>query len=124
MSAISETAHRGPMPDISHATLRRKRTPRSMACYAERMRDFAEYLRAYRAYVATSLGWGKALRLGLGWLAGLFVPLVAKTLVQVPDWAPITWMIGWSLFGYILAPYGLWKHNRAEVARLSRPERR
>ena len=60
---------------------------------------------------------------GLGWLAGLFVPLVAKTLVQVPDWAPITWMIGWSLFGYILAPYGLWKHNRAEVARLSRPER-
>jgi hypothetical protein len=40
------------------------------------MRDFVEYLRAYRAYVSANLGWGKALRFALVWLAGMFAPLV------------------------------------------------
>ena len=34
------------------------------------MRDFVEYFRAYRAYVSTNLGWGKALMVALVWLAG------------------------------------------------------
>jgi hypothetical protein len=46
------------------------------------MRDFGEYLRAYRAYVSANLGWGKALRFALVWLAGMFAPLAAKTSVK------------------------------------------
>ncbi len=45
------------------------------------MRDFGEYLRAYRAYVSANLGWRKALMAGLAWLAGMFAPLWAKPLV-------------------------------------------
>jgi hypothetical protein len=41
------------------------------------MRDLGEYLRAYVAYVSANLGWGKALRFVLAWLAGMFVPLAA-----------------------------------------------
>ena len=72
------------------------------------MRDFGEYLRAYRAYVSASLGWGKALRAVLLWLAGLLIPFIAKTLelVTLPSWVAITWM----------APYGMWKHQRAQTA--------
>ena len=70
------------------------------------MQDFGEYLRAYRAYVSTNLGWRKAIIAALVWLAGMFAPLWAKTLVQVPNWMTITWMIGWALLGYIFAPYG------------------
>src|SRR4029450_4160393 len=33
------------------------------------MRDLGEYLRAYVAYVSANLGWGKALRFVLVWLA-------------------------------------------------------
>ena len=80
------------------------------------MRDFGEYLRAYRAYVSANLGWGKALTVALVWLAGMFAPLAAKTLVELPNWLAITWMIGWALLGYIFAPYGMWKHHRAEIA--------
>ena len=75
------------------------------------MRDFGEYLRAYWAYVSTNLGWGKALMVALVWLAGMFAPLGAKTLVQLPNWVAITWMIGWALLGYIFAPYGMWKEQ-------------
>ena len=50
------------------------------------MRDFGEYLRAYRAYVSANLGWGKALTVALVWLAGMFAPLAAKTLVELPNW--------------------------------------
>jgi hypothetical protein len=83
------------------------------------MRDFGEYLRAYRAYVSANLGWRKALLVAIGWLAGMFAPLWAKTLVQLPNWVAIAWMIGWALFGYIFAPYGMWKHHRTQIARLS-----
>ena len=76
------------------------------------MRDFGEYLRAYWAYVSTNLGWGKALMVALVWLAGMFAPLGAKALVQLANWVAITWMIGWAVLGYILAPYGLWKAQR------------
>ena len=88
------------------------------------MRDFGEYLRAYWAYVSTNLGWGKALMVALVWLAGMFAPLGAKTLVQLPNWVAITWMIGWALLGYIFAPYGMWKQHRAHIASLSQPDRK
>ena len=88
------------------------------------MRDFGEYLRAYLLYVSTNLGWGKALLVALVWLAGMFAPLGAKTLVQLPNWVAITWMIGWALLGYIFAPYGMWKQHRAHIASLSQPDRK
>jgi len=53
----------------------------------------------------------------LVWLAGISVPLWAKAFVQLPDWAPVTWMVGWASLGYIFAPYGMWKHQRAQIAR-------
>jgi hypothetical protein len=85
------------------------------------MRDFGEYLRAYRAYVSACLGWSKALSGVLLWLAGLLIPFVAKTLdlVTLPPWVAITWMAGWALLGYVFAPYGMWKHQRAQAASLN-----
>ena len=88
------------------------------------MRDLREYLRAYRAYVAGNLGWGKALTVALVWLAGMFAPLGAKMFVPLPNWAAVTWMIGWALLGYIFAPYGMWKHHRAQIAGLRQPDRK
>jgi hypothetical protein len=85
------------------------------------MRDLGEYLRAYRVYVSTKLGWGKALVVALVWLAGVFAPLAAKTLVQFPNWIAIAWMTGWSLLGYVFAPYGMWRHHRAQIASSSEP---
>src|SRR5262245_56305392 len=49
-------------------------------------------------------------------LAGMFAPLVAKTLFELPTWVAMTWMIVWALLGYIFAPYGMWKHHRAQIA--------
>src|SRR5438477_7117885 len=66
------------------------------------MRDLHEYLRAYWTYVSTNLGWGKAVRFALVWLAGMFAPLGVKTPVEFPLWMAITWMVGWSLIGYAL----------------------
>ena len=80
------------------------------------MRDFGEYLRAYWAYVLANLGWGKALSVALVWLAGMFAPLGARMLFELPNWAAMTWMIGWAVLGYIFAPYGMWKHHRAQTA--------
>jgi hypothetical protein len=88
------------------------------------MRDFAEYLRAYRAYVAANLGWRKALVGGLLWLAGMFAPLYAKAFVQLPVWLATTWMIIWALLGYIFAPYGMWKHYRTRIPNSLEPNRK
>ena len=77
------------------------------------MRDFVEYLRAYRAYVLANLGWGKALSVALVWLAGMFAPLVAKTLFELPNWVAVTWMIVWAFLGYIFAPYGVETSSRS-----------
>jgi hypothetical protein len=88
------------------------------------MRDLGEYLRAYRAYVSANLGWGKALMVALVWLAGMFVPLAAKALVELPSWVAITWMIVWALLGYIFAPYGMWKHHRTQNVSLTQPDRK
>lgn len=87
------------------------------------MRDFGEYLRAYWSHISADLGWGRALRIFLIWLAGLFVPRGATMLVQLPDWLAITWMSGWALLGYIFAPYGMWQRHRAQIASLSQPSR-
>ena len=88
------------------------------------MLDLGEYLRAYVAYVSANLGWGKALRFVLVWLAGMFVPLATRTLVQLPEWVAMTWMIGWALLGYIFAPYGMWKHHRAQIASSIQPNQK
>ena len=88
------------------------------------MRDLGEYLRAYWAYVSTNLGWGKALRFALLWLAGMFLPLGVRTYVTLPDWLAITWMVGWASLGYVFAPYGMWKHHRAQVASSTPPDRK
>jgi hypothetical protein len=87
------------------------------------MHDLGEYLRDYRAYVANNLGWGKALRFALVWLAGIFVPLGVRTIVQLPDWVGITWMVSWASLGYVFAPYGMWKHHRAQTTSSSQPDR-
>ena len=87
------------------------------------MRDFQEYLRAYWTYVSSNLGWGKALRLALVWLAGMFAPLGAKAFAEFPIWMAITWMVAWSLLGYVFAPYGMWKHHRDQVAKFNKPDR-
>ena len=79
------------------------------------MRDFREYLRAYRAYVLANLGWRKALMSALVWLGGMLAPLWAKALVTVPHWVAIMWMIGWVLLRNIFAPYGMWKHHRTQI---------
>jgi hypothetical protein len=86
------------------------------------MRDLGEYLRAYWTYVSTNLGWGKALRFALVWLAGMFVPVGVRTIVQFPDWVAITWMVSWASLGYIFAPYGMWKHHRAQTISPSQPD--
>jgi hypothetical protein len=88
------------------------------------MRDVVEYFRAYRAYVSANLGWGKALSGALVWLAGMFAPLAAKTLVELPNWVAITWMIVWAVLGYIFAPYGMWKHHRTQLASLHQLDRK
>jgi hypothetical protein len=90
------------------------------------MRDVGEYLRAYRAYVSARLGWRKALLGAAVWLAGMFAPLAARTLalVELPMWLAITWMMGWSVLGYVFAPYGMWKHHRAQIAGQGAPERK
>jgi hypothetical protein len=85
------------------------------------MRDFGEYLRAYWAHVLTS-GWLKALGLLLAWVAGMFVPVGVRTFVQLPDWFAITWMICWAILGYVLAPYGMWKQQRAQIAKSGQPD--
>ncbi len=89
------------------------------------MNNLGEYLRAYWVYVSTSLGWGKALLGAFVWFAGMFGPLAAKTiaLVQVPSWFMIAWMLVWALVSYVFAPYGMWKHNRAQSAGVSQLER-
>ena len=56
--------------------------------------------------------WGKALRFALVWLAGMFAPLASKTLLELPNWVAVTWMIVWAFLGYIFAPYGMWKAQR------------
>jgi hypothetical protein len=52
------------------------------------------------------------LLLALVWLAGMFAPVGAKTLVELPNSVAIPWMIGSALLGYIFAPYGMWKAQR------------
>jgi hypothetical protein len=79
------------------------------------VQDLREYLRAYRDYVAANVGWGKALGGALLWLAGLFAPLGARTVVQLPDWLPFAWMAAWSLGGYVFTPYGMWKYHRNQM---------
>jgi len=80
------------------------------------MHDFREYLRAYWVYVSTSVGLGKASAVALMWVAGIFVPLAVNTFFPLPVWLRLAWMSGWGLLSYISAPFGMWKHHRAQIA--------
>ena len=80
------------------------------------MHDFGEYLQAYWVYVSTGVGLGKASAVALMWVAGIFVPLGANTLLPLPVWVRLAWMAGWGLLSYICAPFGMWKHHRAQIA--------
>jgi hypothetical protein len=91
---------------------------------SKQMHDLGEYLRAYRGFVLANLGWRKALTSVLVWLAGMFVPLWAKTFVQWPSWLAITWMVVWAMLGYIFAPYGMWKHHRTQIPSAGWPDRK
>jgi hypothetical protein len=86
------------------------------------MQDFHDYLRAYLAHVRTR-GWMKAVGFVLFWVAGMFVPAGARTFVQLPDWLAFTWMIGWAIGGYVVAPYGMWKQQRVEAVKSTPPDR-
>jgi hypothetical protein len=54
----------------------------------------------------------------------MFVPLFARTWVQLPEWLAITWMICWALLGYVFAPYGMWKHHRGKITGASQPDQK
>jgi hypothetical protein len=54
----------------------------------------------------------------------MFAPLASRTLFELPNWAAVTWMIVWALLGYIFAPYGMWKHHRAQIGSTSQPNRK
>lgn len=84
------------------------------------MRDFGEYLRAYWAYVLANLGWGKALSIAL--VAGRDVCTTRRK--DVARAAELGGMIVWAVLGYIFAPYGMWKHHRAQLADVSQPDRK
>jgi membrane protein DedA with SNARE-associated domain len=88
------------------------------------LRDFTEYLQAYRAYISANLGWRAVLRLAAIWFAGMCVPLAAKVFVQLPTWTASLWMIVWALLGYVFGPYGMWKHQRAHSLKVTLHNRR
>jgi hypothetical protein len=88
------------------------------------MRDIGHYLQDYWAYCSSRRGCGRALVLALVWLAGMFAPLGIRTLMELPNWLAISWMLGWAVLGYVLAPYGMWKHHRAQTASPSRLDRK
>jgi hypothetical protein len=33
----------------------------------------------------------------------MFAPLASKTLLELPNWVAVTWMIVWAFLGYIFA---------------------
>ena len=88
------------------------------------MQDVREYLRAYWAYVSTSLGWKKSLTVALVWVVGMFAPLWIKTFAELPNWIGITWMFSWSLLSIVFAPYGMWKKQRAQNPGPIQPDRK
>ncbi len=87
------------------------------------MQDFRDYLRAYLAYIR-GCGFTRALGFALLWAAGMFAPAGARSFVQLPDWLAFSWMLGWAIGGYILAPYGMWKQQRAAAVRSAPPDRK
>ena len=85
----------------------------------EWVREFHEYLRAPRAYVSASLGWGRAVMAAFLWLAAA---LVLRAIVELPTWIAIAWMVGCALLSYVVAPFGMWRHQRAQIESSSRPD--
>ena len=88
----------------------------------ESVREFREYLRAYRAYVSANLGWGRAVMAASLWLAAMFAPLGLRVIVELPTWIAIAWMGGCALLSYVVAPFGMWRHQRTQIKSSSRPD--
>ena len=78
--------------------------------------DLRDYLREYWGHASQSFG-RKAFMACL-WFARDVCPLGLKTIVDVPQWAAVTWMISWAAVGYLFAPFGLWKTQRKKITEL------
>ena len=90
----------------------------TVICECDPMRNFREYLRAYRTYIVVH-GWVRVLGFAILWVSGMFLPVGIGALLELPKWLAFAWMIVWALFGYVLAPYGMWKQQRAESVKSS-----
>jgi uncharacterized BrkB/YihY/UPF0761 family membrane protein len=75
--------------------------------------DLRDYLREYWRHASRSFG-RKALMASI-WFVGMFAPLGLKTIISLPQWAAVTWMIGWAGLGYLFAPFGMWKAQRKKI---------
>jgi hypothetical protein len=42
--------------------------------------------------------------------------------VELPTWIAIAWMVGCPLLSYVVAPFGMWRHQRAQIESSSRPD--
>ena len=86
------------------------------------VREIREYLRAYRAYVSANLGWGRAVIAAFLWLATMFAPLGLRAIMGLPTWIAIAWMLGCAVLSYVFAPFGMWRHQRAQIERSRHPD--
>jgi hypothetical protein len=84
--------------------------------------DLRDYLREYRRHVSQSFGWAKALMASAIWLVGMFAPLGIKTIMALPEWAAVAWMMSWAALGYLFAPYSMWKAQRRKIEELQNRE--
>ena len=80
------------------------------------LRDLRDYLREYWGHASQSFG--RKVLMACLWFAGMFIPLGLKTIVELPQRAAVTWMIGWAAVGYLFAPFGLWKTQRKKITEL------
>jgi len=37
-------------------------------------------------------------------------------------WIAIAWMVGCALVSYVVAPFGMWRHQRAQIESSNRPD--
>ena len=78
--------------------------------------DLRDYLREYWRHASQSFG--RKAFIACLWFAGMFIPVGLKTVVDLPQWAAVTWMISWAGVGYLFAPFGMWKTQRKKIAEL------
>ena len=57
------------------------------------------------------------------WFAAMFAPLGLRAIVEFPTWIAIAWMLGCALLSYVVAPFGMWRHQRAQIEGSIPPDR-